>query len=104
VAGRTDHTGARRACDLAHTVADSVGDRAAVVDSVAAVVGMADRPEESAGAEIPSAVRAGVPVPCRGQEAWTGDSIPANRRATALAELSHRQFSLIKLNASRWKL
>jgi hypothetical protein len=70
-----------------------VGDRAAVVDSVAAVVGMADRPEESAGAEIPTAARAGVLVPCRGQEAWTGDSIPANRRAAALAELSHVQFS-----------
>src|SRR5207248_2737944 len=74
-------------------VADSVGDRAAVVDSVAAVVGMADRLEESAGAEIPTAARAGVPAPCRGQAAWTGDSIPANRRATALAELSHKQFS-----------
>lgn len=104
VAGRTDHTAARRAGGLAHTVAHSVGDRAAVVDSVAAVVGMADCPEESAAAEIPTAARAGVPAPCRGQEAWTGDSIPANRRATALAELSHNQFSLIKLNTCRGKL
>ena len=93
MAGRTDHTAARRAGGLAHTVAESVGDRAAVFDSVAAVVGMADRPEESAGAEIPTGDLAGVPVPCRGQQAWTGDSIPANRRAAALAELSHNQFS-----------
>jgi hypothetical protein len=83
-------------------VADPVGDRAAVVGSMTAVVGMADRPEESAGWEIPTeagALALGVPVPCRGQAASRGDSIPANRRARALAELSPAQFCLIKLNA-----
>jgi hypothetical protein len=114
VVGRTDpdagpaggpaDTAGTRVGGLADTVADSAGDRAAVVGSVTAVGGMADRPEESAGSEIPTAARAGalgVPVPCRGQAARRGDSIPANRRARALAELSPAQLCLIKLSALR---
>jgi len=95
-------TAGTRAGGLADTVADSVGDRVAVVGSVTAVVGMAGRPEVSAGSEIPMAARAGalgVPVPCRGQAARRGDSIPANRRATALAELSPAKLCLIEPSA-----
>jgi hypothetical protein len=78
-----------------------VGDRAAVVGSMTAVVGMADHPDESAGWEIPTEARAlvlGVPDPGRGQAASRGDSIPAKRRPRVLAELSPAQFCLIKLN------
>ena len=77
--------------------------RAAAVGSVAVAACMADRPEAAAGSEIPTAARAealGVPVSCRGQAALRGDSIPVNRRATVLAELSPAQLCLIKLNAS----
>lgn len=88
--------------DPADTVADSVGDRAAVVGSAAAVVGMADRPEESGESEIPTEARVGVlgvPVPGGGQAARRGDSIPAGRRAMALAELSPARLCLTKMNA-----
>jgi len=101
-AGGPADTAGPRAGRLADTVADSVGDRAAAVGSVTAVVGMAGRPEVSAGSEIPTAARAGalgIPVPRRGQAARRGDSIPANRRARALAELSPAKLCLIKLNA-----
>jgi hypothetical protein len=65
-------------------------------------VGMADRPEESVGSEIPKEARAGavgIPVLCWGQAARRGDSIRANRRARALAELSLAQLCLLKLKA-----
>jgi len=83
------------------TVADPVGDRAAVAGSVTAVVGMGDRPEESAGWENPTEARVfvlGVPVPCPDQPALRVDSIPADRRARALAESSLAQFCLANLN------
>lgn len=41
----------------------------------------------------------GVPVPCRGQADRRDDSIPAHRRAAALAELSPARLCLIKVNA-----
>jgi hypothetical protein len=113
VAGRSDaaagpaggpaDTVGGRACGLADAVAHSVGDRAAVVGSVTAVVGMADRPEESDGSEIPTEARAGalgVPVPCWGQAARRGDSVQANRRARALGESSLAQLCLVKSNPS----
>lgn len=49
------------------------------------------------------AARAGAlvaPVPCRGQAARAGDSIPANRRARAPGELSLAPLCLVNLNAS----
>ncbi|ASX02929.1 hypothetical protein CKJ56_25605 [Mycobacterium intracellulare subsp. chimaera] len=66
-----------------------------------ALVGMVDRPEESAESEDQEAQAAalGVPAPYRGQGAWRGDSIPASRRARALAESSPAQWCRIKLKA-----
>jgi hypothetical protein len=86
----------------ADTAADAVGDRAAAVGSLMAVVEMADRPEESAGSEIPTEGRAGasgVRVPYWGRAAQMDASIPVNRRARALAESSFARLSLIELNA-----
>jgi hypothetical protein len=101
VAGRTD-AAAGPAGGPADTAAESVGGRAGVVGSVTAVVGMADRPEESVVSEIPMEARAGaleVPVPCCGQAARRGDSVPADRRARAHGELSLAQLCLVNLNA-----
>jgi hypothetical protein len=97
VAGRTE-AAAGPAGGPTDTAAESVGDRAAVVASVTAVVGIADRSEESVGSEIPTEARAGalgVPAPCWDQAARRGDSIRASRRARALAELSLAQLCLV---------
>ncbi len=102
MAGRTD-AAAGPAGGPADTAAESVGGRAAVVGSVTAVAGMADRPEESVGSEIPTGAQAGaleLPVPSRGQAARWGDSIPANRRARAPVELSLAPLCLANLSAS----
>lgn len=101
VAGRTE-AAARSAGGPADTAAESVGGQAAVVFSVAAVVGMADRPEESVGSEIPMGA-AGPPVvsvPCCGQADRRGDAIPVDRRARASGELSLAPLCLANLNAS----
>lgn len=87
----------------AETAAESVGGQAAVVGSVTVAVGMADRPEESVGSGIPMGARAAapdVPVPCWGQAARAGDSIPANCRAGAPAELSLAPLCPVNMNAS----
>lgn len=84
------------------TVVDSVGDRVVVVGSAAAVRGMTDRRGESAGLANPTEAQGealGLAVRCRVATVGRECSIPATRRATALAELSPTRLCLNKLNA-----